>query len=89
MRRSSKNGNSSDRKKIKKRIGREALMKSLIRMFLGLTLVAVLAGCGGPAYKGYGGDQQTGAVSVPPQWYGNDPNMEKWYTPPYFDTHYP
>jgi outer membrane lipoprotein len=24
-------------------------------------------------------------IAVPPEWYGNDPAMEYWYTPPYFD----
>jgi outer membrane lipoprotein len=24
-------------------------------------------------------------IAVPPEWYGNDPAMEYWYTPPYYD----
>lgn len=24
-------------------------------------------------------------IAVPPEWYDNDPVMEYWYTPPYFD----
>ncbi|MCL4501748.1 MAG: Slp family lipoprotein [Deltaproteobacteria bacterium] len=26
---------------------------------------------------------------VPREWYGNDPNLERWYTPPYFSPWYP
>ena len=62
-----------------------------------LLLLTILAGCApgyyapgyAPGYypgESYPGESQYG---IPPHWYDYDPSMRKWYTPPYFDPHYP
>lgn len=58
-------------------------------LFWGLWgLLAAFSGCAS-TYPGYYTQPyygaQPGVTTVPPSWYNYDPNMEKWYTPPYFN----
>jgi hypothetical protein len=58
-----------------------------------LAVLLLLAGCAAGTYSGpqpTPSYQETAPGFLPPSsWYGNDPNMEKWFTPPYFNPHFP
>jgi hypothetical protein len=64
-------------------------MKAALGLLLGLFLL--LAGCvpgpgpGAPVIY----EAEPGITTVPPAWYDYDPNMAKWYQPPYFNPYYP
>jgi hypothetical protein len=58
-----------------------------------LALACILSGCaatgaGTPATPP-GSYYGPGYSTVPPSWYNYDPNMAKWYEPPYFNPYYP
>jgi hypothetical protein len=56
------------------------------RFWMALGLMLVMAGCAG--YYGPSAPRERYGYEyepVPPSWYGNDPAMRQWYTPPYFD----
>lgn len=64
---------------------------------LALALFLGLAGCSAassPAWQNKAGSiayqtEDPGPSLVPPSWYGNDPAMSYWYTPPYFTNENP
>jgi hypothetical protein len=79
--------------------GKEDEMKNSIALALALALALLvgLAGCStatSPAWQAKAGSvayqtPDSGQSLVPPGWYGNDPAMSPWYTPPYFTNENP
>lgn len=65
-------------------------MKGALGLVAGLLLI--VAGCASGARTRslpviY--EAEPGITTVPPSWYDYDPNMAKWYQPPYFNPYYP
>ena len=69
----------------------KAFLSLAVALFLGL------AGCSAatsPAWQTKAGSvayqtEDSGYRMVPPSWYGNDPAMSHWFTPPYFSNENP
>ena len=51
---------------------------------LGLLLLMLLAGCAAGETSRGDTSYSSSLFDVPPSFYGNDPAMRQWYTPPYF-----